>query len=121
MSDDIESKLRAALRPVNPSDEFTRRLAAQFTEQRVVRPAPMRVPLARARRYGWWVSAGLAASLVLGVGVQRHAQEVRERQNGAEARREVVEALRMTSQKLDLAYETVKSQSPDSGGEKPRA
>jgi hypothetical protein len=121
MSDDIESKLRAALRPVHPGDEFTQRLVTQFSEQQTARPPRRRLPLARARHYGWWVSAGLAAALVLAVGVERHVQEVRDRQNGAEARREVVEALRMTSQKLNLAYEAVKSQSPDSSGEKPRA
>jgi hypothetical protein len=38
-------------------------------------------------------------------------QQARERANGLEARRQVVEALRMTSQKLNLAYETVKSES----------
>jgi len=32
-------------------------------------------------------------------------------QSGLEARREVLEALRVTSQKLQLAYEAVKSQS----------
>jgi hypothetical protein len=59
----------------------------------------------------WWLSASLAASLLIAVGVQRNNQESRERENGLKARREVVEALRVTSQKLNLAYETVKSQS----------
>jgi hypothetical protein len=121
MSNDIESKLRAALRPVTPSDEFTQRLVAQITAQEAARPAARHRPLAAARRYGWWVSAGLAASLVLAIGVQRHIQENRDRESGAEARREVVEALRMTSQKLNLAYEAVKSQSPESGAVQPRA
>jgi hypothetical protein len=121
MSHDIESKLRTALRPVTPSDEFTQRLVAQITAQGAASAAARRRPLAGARRYGWWVSAGLAASLVIAIGVQRHIQEDRDRENGAEARREVVEALRMTSQKLDLAYEAVKSQSPEAGAEQPRA
>jgi hypothetical protein len=125
MSNDIESKLRAALRPVQPSDEFTQRLVAQVTAQQAAQQAAKTTarhrPAARGPRYGWWVSASLAASLLIAVGVQRHVQENRERENGAEARREVVEALRMTSQKLNLAYEAVKSQSPVSGGEQPSA
>jgi hypothetical protein len=38
-----------------------------------------------------------------------------------EARREVVEALRMTSQKLNLAYEAVQSQASSLSGETPGA
>jgi hypothetical protein len=121
MSNDIESKLRAALRPVQPSDEFTQRLVAQVTAQQAAQTTARHRPATRAPRYGWWVSASLAASLLIAVGVQRHVQENRDRQNGAEARREVVEALRMTSQKLNLAYDAVKSQSPVSGGEQPSA
>jgi hypothetical protein len=47
----------------------------------------------------------------LAVGIQQHLQEQRLRQSGLEARREVLQALRVTSQKLNLAFEAVKSQS----------
>jgi hypothetical protein len=110
MSKDIESQLRAALRPVAPSEEFSQRLAANVTSQRP--------PALKARRFGarlhplaWWFSASLAASLVLAVGVHQHLQQQRLQQSGLEARREVMEALKVTSQKLNLAYEAVKSQS----------
>jgi hypothetical protein len=102
MSNDLESRLRAALRPVAPSDDFRRTVMAG------VQP---RIARRGFRPAVWWMSAALAASLIMAVGVQRNVQESRERQNGLEARREVVEALRVTSQKLNLAYETVKSQS----------
>lgn len=110
MSDDFESQLRAALRPVAPREHFSEQLLAQVTLGRPAqikahRLRPLRRPLA------WWLSASLAASLVLGVGVRQHLQERRLQQSGLEARREVLEALRVTSQKLDLAYEAVKSQS----------
>jgi hypothetical protein len=109
MSDDIESQLRAALRPVAPRQEFSERLIAQVMmgnpQSKTRRLTPARNPLA------WWLSASLAASLLLGVGVHEHLQERRMQQSGLEARREVLEALRMTSQKLDLAYEAVKGQS----------
>ena len=106
MSKDIESDLRAALRPLAPSDEFTQKLVAQMAAQPRPRPAP-HAAWGLSTRSTWWLSAGLAASVLLAAGVQIHLQQER----GLEARREVVEALRMTSQKLNLAYETVKSQS----------
>jgi hypothetical protein len=111
MSKDIESQMRAALRPVAPSDEFSQRLLARL--------APPRLPQRSARRIGagglqalaWWLTASVAASVILAVGVHQYLQQQRLQQSGLEARREVVEALRMTSQKLNLAYEAVKSQS----------
>lgn len=110
MSNDIETQLRAALRPVAPSEEFSRKLLAQVS---VERPAPLRPRRLAAvgRPLAWWLSASLAASVVLGIGVHQHLQQQRLQQSGLEARREVLEALRMTSQKLNLAYEAVKSQS----------
>lgn len=109
MSDDIESELTAALRPLAPREQFSVQLLAQVTlggpTVKAHRLSPARRPLT------WWLSASLAASLVLGVGVHEHLQERRLQQSGLEARREVLEALRVTSQKLDLAYAAVKSQS----------
>jgi hypothetical protein len=106
MSGDIESRLRAALRPVEPSDEFTRTLVARVTADR--RPA-------------WWLTASVAASLLVAAGIQHHLQGAREREDGLEARRQVIEALRVTSQKLDLAYEAVKSQSTSLADDQPGA
>ncbi|HME38279.1 MAG TPA: hypothetical protein VKG63_04875 [Steroidobacteraceae bacterium] len=112
MSEDLESRLRAALTPVAPDDEFTQKLIARVTaeqgSQAHARGTHRRGPTATA----WWLSAGVAASLLIAVGAQHHLQERRETERGLEARREVIEALRMTSQKLNLAYEVIKSQSP---------
>jgi acyl carrier protein phosphodiesterase len=108
MKKDLESELREALRPVAPSADFTRRLIAQMEAKSAAAAAPPRArPLARQL---WWVS-GLAASLVIALGVQQHLRAQRELANGLEARRQVLQALHMTSQKLDLAYEAVKHQS----------
>jgi hypothetical protein len=109
MSDDIESELKAALRPLAPREQFSVQLLAQVTlggptSIKSHGLSPARRPLA------WWLSASLAASVVLGIGVHEHLQERRLQQSGLEARREVLEALRVTSQKLDLAYAAVKSQ-----------
>ena len=110
MSDDIESQMRNALRAVAPREEFSRKLVANVTSPRLTAREPRRVA-ARMRPLAWWFSAGLAASVLLAVGVQQHLQQQRLQQSGLEARREVMQALRVTSQKLNLAYEAVKSQS----------
>jgi hypothetical protein len=110
MSKDIESQMRAALRPVAPSEEFSQRLLADVTNERPAAHKPRRAG-ARLHPLAWWFTASLAASVVLAVGVHQHLQQERLQQSGLEARREVMEALRVTSQKLDLAYEAVKSHS----------
>lgn len=99
MNGDLESKLRAALRPVAPANDLALKVMARVAAK------------PRSKSRAWWIPASLAACTLLAIGVHRYAQESRERENGMEARREVVEALRVTSQKLDLAYEVVKGQS----------
>jgi len=123
MSQDLESQLRAALRPVAPSKALETQLIARVTAE------PPHAP-PKAGRFGWtgshsktrWLSVAAAACLLIAVGMQNHLQEERrERDHGLEARRQVVEALRVTSQKLDLAYEIVKSQSGSLADENPGA
>lgn len=110
MSDDIESRMRSALRAVAPREEFSEKLLAKLTsEQAPPRKSGRAAP--RLRPLAWWFSASLAASAILAVGVHQHLEQQRMQQSGIEARREVLEALRVTSQKLNLAYEAVKSQS----------
>ncbi|HEX3395229.1 MAG TPA: hypothetical protein VHS76_00930 [Steroidobacteraceae bacterium] len=114
MSKDIESQMRAALRPIAPSDEFSQTLLTRVTLQRPSQPGQRRIG-ASMHALAWWLTASLAASVILAVGVHQHLQQQRLQQSGLEARREVVEALRMTSQKLNLAYEAVKRQSSPLG------
>ncbi len=110
MSEDIESQMRAALRAVAPREEFSHKLVANVASQHLPGRTSRR-GAARWQPLAWWFSASLAASVVLAVGVHQHLQQQRLQQSGLEARREVMEALRVTSQKLNLAYEAVKSQS----------
>lgn len=122
MSEDLESQLRAALRPIAPSAALEKKLIACVTAK-----APLAPPVAGRRgRLGFhprarWLSLGVAACLLLALGIQHRLQERHERENGLEARRQVLQALRMTSQKLDLAYEIVKSQSTSLADENPGA
>lgn len=96
--DDLDAELREALRPVDPSEDFTGRVMA-----RLAAGEP------RSLRARWQVAAALAAAVLLGTGV--YVQHQRQNFAGLEARRQVIEALRLTDEKLDLAYQTVKEAS----------
>ena len=119
MNEDLESRLRAALTPVAPRPEFTRNLIARVTADKATETDTRGRRRSHPKATAWWLSAGMAASLLIAVGVQHHLQERRETERGLEARREVIEALRMTSEKLNLAYEAVKSQSSSPADDRP--
>ena len=101
MSKDFEDQLRAALRRVDPEPDFAQRVMAGVQSQ------PRRSLATRLR----WPLAALAASMLFGVVVVHEWQAQRERE-GLEARKQLIEALRMTGEKLDLAYRVVNSESP---------
>jgi hypothetical protein len=100
MSDDLDVELRRALRPVDPPEGFAERVMARVASGR-----------SRGARHRWRVPVGMAAAVLLGLGIYVHVQQQRQQLAGLEARREVIEALRLTDQKLDIAYQTVKEES----------
>ena len=114
---DVELQLRRALRPVSPPEGFAERVMRALPERRP--PAsvvPLRIVTPRASLWQRFSApAALAASLVLAVFGGRHVavkhMEAEERA-GLAASRELMQALRVTSQKLDLAYEAVQRPAP---------
>jgi hypothetical protein len=102
MSNNLEESLRAALRPVDPGENFTAGVMARIADEstRTFR-APR--PYATALR---WTSVTLAVSLVMGLLVARELQ-LRRTQRGLEARAELLQALKLTGEKLDIAYRVV--------------
>src|SRR5262245_48248742 len=111
MSEDIEIRMRRALRPVEPPADFTERVMRALPE-RVSRPRLSPVSVLRpAPRASLWrrlsAPAAMAASFVVAIVVGQHVSEIqaeREQRAGVAARRQLMEALHVTSQKLDLAY-----------------
>ena len=105
MSNELNERLRAALRPVDPGERFTQSVLARIASE----PPRMRVPAPRGLRkleLRWLSGAVLAVVAArLLVAHQWRSQHARQ---GQEARRQVMEALRVTSEKLDLAYRIVK-------------
>ena len=116
---DVEHKLRRALRPVSPPEGFAERVMRALPERRATGSV---VPLSIVRnapRASLWrrfsTPAALAASLVLAVFAGRHVADRHmeaEERAGLAASRELMQALRVTSQKLDLAYEAVQRPAP---------
>ena len=99
MSDEIEDELRRALRPVDPDEGFADRVMARVRTQ----PAGFsRWRQNRFRNFG----VALAASAVLAV-VLIHIWQVQRERRGLQARQQLIEALRVTGEKLDIAYRGV--------------
>jgi hypothetical protein len=103
MTHDLEQELRRALRPIDPSPEFTARLLTGL--------ATVRDTATAVRRPGWRPMA-LAASVLLvsGLGALLYQQQQRER-----AHAQLLEALSITSRSLDRAYQAVRWHDSDAG------
>ena len=127
MTDNFEDELRRALRPVKAPAGFADRVLRALPERRESGVIPLASRAVAARPPNYWqrlrAPAALAASLtlavVLGQQVAIHQQQ-REEADGLAASQELLQALRVTSQKLDLAYQAVKSP-PAAGVEENRS
>jgi len=129
-ANNLEDELRRRLRPVEAPEGFTDRLMAALPAQQKPVVVPFTPKASRpspARQFG--MPAALAASLLVAVflGMQvasdrAHDEEIArlEEQKGIAASQELMQALRVTSQKLDLAYEAVNSP-PTAGDEENRS
>lgn len=100
---DIEDQLKKALRPVAPDEAFVQGVLAG-----VARRGPRR--RFRLTSFAGWSSVALAASFLLAIGVQHRMSVDRETAAGLKARAQVIQALKVTHQTLDLAYQAVKEQ-----------
>lgn len=97
MSKDFEQQLREALRPVEPEEGFEQRVMARIASEGSRRRA----------KVTRWVSVALAASVAFAAIVGTRQWQERREQEGLEARRQLLEALQLTGEKLDLAYQAV--------------
>ena len=113
MSNDLDDDLRAALRPVDPGEKFTQSVLARVAEESARSPRASRFHTTTLR----WASVALSVSLVMGI-LFAHQWQVRRTQRGLEARKELIQALQLTGEKLDLAYRVVNDEEhPQRGGE----
>jgi len=101
MSKDFEQQLRDALRPVDPEEGFDQRVMARIAQER----SRSRTKITR------WASVALAASVLFVAVLGAHQWQLRREQEGLEARKQLIEALRLTGEKLDVAYQAVNRES----------
>ena len=115
MTEEFENELRRRLAPVDAPAGFAERvmraLPAEWKPAVVsALPAPRR---SRFQQFG--LPAALAASLLAAVLLGQYTaqqRELRAEREGLEASRELMQALRLTSEKLDIAFEAVQSLQP---------
>jgi hypothetical protein len=116
MSNDLDNDLRAALRPVDPGEKFTQRVLARVVEESTRSPRASRFQTATLR----WAPVALSISLVIGI-LLAHQWQVRRTQRGLEARQELMQALQLTGEKLDLVYRVVNDKEHPERAEEPGA
>ena len=117
MSENFEHELRRALRPVDAPAGFTERVMRALPETR--EPAIVSQEPAQRMMKRFAIPMAFAAALVLSVILGQHVAQVQDqrmadeqRAAGLAASRELMQALHVTSQKLDLAYQAVQAPPP---------
>jgi hypothetical protein len=112
----LDQRLREALRAADPGEPFVRRVMARIGREKAETQILAKPGSARRswpRRMAW-ISTALAASLLLAL-IGHQWQQDREQAEGLEARARLLEALRLTSEKLDLAYDVVNAPDQTNG------
>jgi hypothetical protein len=100
VSQDLEKALREALRRVDPAEDFAERVLARAESERRRRESRSR-----------WLPLALAASALIAAVIAYTWRTYEERQQGLEARQQLIKALQVTGEKLDLAYRAVNDES----------
>lgn len=106
MGENLDEKLRAALRPVDPDGDFANDVLAHIEAHE--RHSSKKLTFAR-RPLRWQIPVALAASvaiaIIVGLGWRQQQLE------GLRAREQLIEALHVTSSKLDLVHQIVEERS----------
>jgi hypothetical protein len=111
---DVDAELGRALKAVDPGPEFTARVLAAIADHRALRQTPVAPQQAVRhdvsgvpRRTGVWAWSALAASLIGAVVGAQWLEARRETARALQARTELIQALRLTSTKLNVARDVV--------------
>lgn len=99
---DFEDQLRRALERRDPSPDFAARVLAQVSNRRK--------PLAQSTWFDWrpWTAAAVAASLLIAAtGLDLDRRERITREQGEEARAQLIQALSITSTQLNKIHKKV--------------
>ena len=111
---DFDQELKEILRRVDPPEGFGARLQARLDQER-----DRRFPASSKRRsvLPRWLAAGVMAAtigaLAIGLGTYRNSRVAGERAQGIRARQELMLAVRIASQKANVARTAVQQTSID--------
>jgi len=121
MNDEFDKQLQGVLRPVEPDAGFADRVLARLDRDGATKVHALQPRKAAGRERLHtrvpWIPAAMAATLIAGVVGTHLWQERVERTEGLAARQQLMEALRVTSEKLDLAYQSVNTPTDDNAAE----
>lgn len=109
MHENLDEKLRKALRPIEPEGDLANDVLARIDahEQQSGKQPPF---VRRERR--WQIPVAVAASVAVAFFV---GLELKQQQEGLRAREQLIEALQVTSSKLDLVHQIVQEHSQSDG------
>ena len=115
MSDEFEKALRRALRPRDPGEDFSARVASRLDSSEVPR-APSRIASIRARALrSPWLPVALAASLIAGIGLIHVRQDAVQAARANQARAQLLQALSIASRNINIVRAAVaREENPDS-------
>ena len=111
MSDDFERELRQALQGVEPPPGFAERVMAKHAQEPLQPTLLQRLLAFVPPEHRWLTGAVAASAALLAIAIVGHQWREQREREGLEARKQLIEALRVTSEKLDLAYQAVNTQS----------
>ena len=124
MSENFENELRRALRPLDAPAGFTDKVMRALPATREPSPIEPRAEAPRSWRQRLGVPVAFAATFLVALLLGLHVKGVNDARVAAEqkaaglaASRELMQALHVTSKKLDLAYQASKAPPAPAGEE----
>ena len=109
MKDELEASLRNALASPDPGEDFAERVLARLPDETV---APLATARQRRRLQVAWLPTALAATVLLGIGLDQHHRHEEERAAGLEAKTQLLVALRITGEQLDRTTHRLQESNP---------
>lgn len=116
MTDEFEEKLRCALRPHGPGEDFADRIVASLGSSRMEPRSVARLDSRRRRGLrSRWLPAALAACLIAGVGLIQLRQHALDAARATRARAQLLQALSIASDNVNIVRSAVaREENPDS-------
>jgi hypothetical protein len=116
MTDEFEQRLRRALRPERPAEDFAERVVSTLDSSRLEPPSVVQLDSRRPRRIlSRWLPAALAACVIAGLGLIQLRQHAVDAARATQARVQLLQALSIASDNINIVRSVVAhEENPDS-------